>query len=198
MTRRPYPPNTEKWFHLWWGWMIGLAYLSFIKNEYPEVFEDMNLGCYILMVVWGSSGWFWFRPLRIPILSSIWLYMAIPDWDILLYRLTKDKIFLHRSFFYHSVLPSTLLFLLSRWGLQNHPSEIAIVFWKLLRDLSAYLNVGVSAHLIQDFIQSTVSAKRGFRFYAIPWFSSVFLFLVNLYIGLFWTLGHLVDLSRSM
>jgi hypothetical protein len=40
----------------------------------------------------------------IPILENQFFYMAIPDWDIPLYKITKFSFLLHRSWLFHSVL----------------------------------------------------------------------------------------------
>lgn len=201
MTRRRYNnhyTNEDKWRHFQVGLSIGFLYLCFICNAHPAAFKQINLGLYCFVVVWASSGWFGFRSLRIPILSSIWLYMAIPDWDIRFYKFTKDPMFRHRSVVTHSNLIPTLLFILSKDALYHHPSGLALILWKLLLHLSMYLNVGISGHLTWDFIQSTFSTKRGFCYCGLPRFESAFVLYISLYFGLVWTFDEFMAISRIL
>jgi hypothetical protein len=82
--------------------------------------------------------------------------MAIPDWDIPLYKWTRLPFLIHRSWLFHSAILPIAILLGSLGGLQRTRSQL----WKWVRDGAMGLSVGMCAHLVWDAILS--STKRGF------------------------------------
>ena len=52
----------------------------------------------------SGSGLFFFRELGVPFLSHTYFYMAVPDWDIPLFQVTRLPCLIHRSWVLHSFL----------------------------------------------------------------------------------------------
>ncbi|MGG6295370.1 hypothetical protein ACQ4M4_13345 [Leptolyngbya sp. AN02str] len=146
--------STDKLMHFLVGLVIGVLFWQMLKRWAPGSTRRINPGLFLVMVVWGASGLFLFRKLGIPLLSADWVYMAVPDWDIPLYKLTQWRFLIHRSWLFHSTLIPTALIWLSVWQLGQRSHRA----WKWILDGAMGLSVGMATHLVWD----TLASKRGF------------------------------------
>ncbi len=137
---------------------------------------------FLLFLIWGASGLFFFRMLHIPVIDNTYFYMAIPDWDIPLRRLTGLPLLTHRSWLFHStLLPMGLLGLWIGIGRKTELGEGIQRLINFLRDSALGLSVGIGAHLIWDAVLS--STRRGFYIHGLSRPASYFWLFANLLIG---------------
>ncbi|MGK7926866.1 MAG: hypothetical protein AB4290_16765 [Spirulina sp.] len=172
------PISVDKLMHFLIGAGIGWSFWQFLERYAKIGVRHLNPFIFTIAVLWGASGLFFFRLLQVPILEGQFFYMAIPDWDIPLYKITKFSFLLHRSWLFHSVLIPIGLLIASFVGI--HQKHIAILsYW--LRDTAIALCVGMSAHLIWDALLS--ESKRGFFIRGWTHSHSLIWLFVNLAIG---------------
>lgn len=173
----------DKLMHFAVGIATGLGFWWVLERRARVAAAAINPICFLMMLIWGASGLFFFRKLGIPILSDTLFYMAIPDWDIPLYKATGLRFLIHRSWLFHSVLIP--LALLGGWlWLVKIPTlstwQKMIVKWG--RDGAIGLSVGMSAHLIWDALLS--STRRGFYIHGFGRSASYAWLGLNLVVGL--------------
>ncbi|HEY9877424.1 MAG TPA: hypothetical protein V6D29_03155, partial [Leptolyngbyaceae cyanobacterium] len=143
----------------------------------------INPLCFLIMLIWGASGLFFFRKMGIPLLSHTFFYMAVPDWDIPLYRGTGLRFLIHRSWLFHSVLLPMGLLGLWLWFSQNRTlSQFMRSLNNLMRDCAIGLSVGMCGHLLWDALLS--STRRGFYIHSWGSSASYLWLLINLAVGL--------------
>lgn len=169
----------DKFMHFVIGAITGWSYWQFLERYAKMGIRYLNPLIFILGVIWGASGLFFFRQLQVPILEGQFFYMAIPDWDIPLYKVTRFSLLLHRSWLFHSVVLPIGLLIVSFVGMQQ--KQIATISYGL-RDVAIALCVGISAHLIWDALLS--ETKRGFFIHGWSHSDSLIWLGVNLAIGL--------------
>jgi hypothetical protein len=152
--------STDKLMHFVVGLAVGVGFWQILEHYAKVGVRRINPIWFLIMLIWGASGLFFFRKLHIPILSNDFFYMAVPDWDIPLYNWTRLRFLIHRSWLFHSaLLPISLLFI-SLWGMNRAQSLSNNPKWNWLRDAAIGLSVGISAHLIWDALLS--ETKAGF------------------------------------
>ena len=173
----------DKWMHFAVGIVVGMSFWWGLERYGRLGARLVNPIVFLVMLIWGASGLFFFRTLHIPLLDHTYFYMAIPDWDIPLQRWTKLPLLIHRSWLFHSVL--TPFALLGLWLWLRQRQELGQKLrsqLNLLRDAALGLSVGICAHLIWDALLS--STRRGFYIHGFSrWASALWLF-VNLLVGL--------------
>ncbi|MBD2231418.1 hypothetical protein H6G07_07500 [Phormidium tenue FACHB-1052] len=177
------PALLDKLLHFAVGIATGVVFWWVLERNHRNAAATINPICFLVMVVWGASGLFFFRKLGVPLLSGTFFYMAFPDWDIPLYKATGLRFLIHRSWLFHSVLIPVAglggwLWLASRLALSTWQKTVA----NLLRDGAMGLSVGISAHLIWDALLS--STRRGFYIHGFSGPASYGWLLLNLVIGL--------------
>ncbi|MEM9538224.1 MAG: hypothetical protein AAGA60_01795 [Cyanobacteria bacterium P01_E01_bin.42] len=170
--------STDKLMHFVIGAVTGWSYWIFLDRYAKTGIRYLNPLIFLLGVIWGASGLFFFRQLQVPILEGQFFYMAIPDWDLPLYKITKFSFLLHRSWLFHSVLLPVGLLTMSLIGM-SQKQIFTISSW--LRDAAIALCVGISAHLIWDALLS--ETKRGFFIRGWSHSDSLIWLAVNLAIG---------------
>jgi hypothetical protein len=178
-------PVVDKFLHFVVGLAVGFGFWWLLERQASRGSQFINPICYLLMLLWGASGLFFFRILHLPILSHQLFYMAFPDWDIPISRLPGLGFLMHRSWLFHSVIISTAILsictVLIIQGNMNHTRwQSNLLHW--CRDGAIGLSVGICAHLIWDFLLS--STKTGFRIHGWSSSASLIWFLLNLLIGL--------------
>ncbi|MFQ4138218.1 hypothetical protein PGN35_018055 [Nodosilinea sp. PGN35] len=176
------PALWDKLLHFAVGMAIGMAFWWVLERNHRSAAAAINPICFLVMVIWGASGLFFFRKLGVPLLGGTFFYMAFPDWDIPLYNATGLRFLIHRSWLFHSVLiPMGLL-----GGWLWFAPQFTLAWQKtavnLLRDGAMGLSVGVSAHLIWDALLS--STRRGFYIHGFSGAASYGWLLLNLVVGL--------------
>lgn len=173
----------DKLLHFAIGLAVGVAFWWCLERYTRSAARTINPLVFLIMLIWGASGLFFFRKLGIPLLSHTFFYMAFPDWDIPLYQATGLRLLIHRSWLFHSVLIP--MGLLGCWLLASRkPVYASLQSWllRLLRDGTIGLSVGVSAHLIWDALLS--STRRGFHIQGFSGPASYLWLVVNLIVGL--------------
>ncbi len=146
----------DKLMHFAVGLAVGGGFWWLLERYGRDGIRRINPILFLVFLIWGASGLFFFRLLHVPVLSGQLFYMAIPDWDIPLSQWTRWSFLMHRSWLFHSaILPIAILFG-SLWQLQTERSR----FWRWVRDGAMGLSVGMCAHVLWDAILS--STKRGF------------------------------------
>ena len=162
---------------------LGVLFWAALERHHRSAARVINPLVFLIMVVWGASGLFLFRKLGIPLLSHTAFYMAVPDWDLPLYKLTRLRFLIHRSWPFHSVLIPLLLLGLWLW-LSRQPGwhRWQRIGLSTLRDGAIGLSVGMSAHLIWDALLS--STRRGFYIHGFSSGTSLLWLLVNVALGL--------------
>lgn len=189
------PALLDKLLHFAVGIATGVAFWWVLERHHRSAAATINPICFVVMVIWGASGLFFFRKLGVPLLSGTFVYMAFPDWDIPLYNATGLRFLIHRSWLFHSVLIPMGLLSGWFWFVQRPALEA----WQktaanLVRDGAIGLSVGISAHLIWDAMLS--STRRGFYIRGLNGPASYGWLLLNLTIGLgvplliAWSLGR--------
>ena len=173
----------DKLMHFGVGIATGLAFWWLLERYARQSANTINPICFLIMLVWGASGLFFFRKLGIPILSGTFFYMAFPDWDIPLYQWSGLRLLIHRSWLFHSVLIPTAVLGGWVWFMQRPRLDL----WQktlanLVRDGAMGLSVGISAHLLWDALLS--STRRGFYIRGFSSSASYGWLLLNLAIGL--------------
>ncbi|MEM6435033.1 MAG: hypothetical protein AAF773_14455 [Cyanobacteria bacterium P01_D01_bin.115] len=173
----------DKLLHFAIGLGVGVVFWAGLERYHRAAARVINPLVFLIMVVWGASGLFLFRQLGIPLLSHTAFYMAVPDWDLPLYKLTRFRFLIHRSWPFHSVLIPLLLLGLWLW-LSRQPGwhRWQRVGLSTLRDGAIGLSVGMSAHLIWDALLS--STRRGFYIHGFSRGTSLLWLLINLTLGL--------------
>jgi hypothetical protein len=189
------PALLDKLMHFAVGIAIGIGFWWVLEHRARGAAAAINPICFLVMLIWGASGLFFFRKLGVPLLSGTFFYMAFPDWDIPLYNATGLRFLIHRSWLFHSVL-------IPMGGLGGwlwFAPRLTLTTWQktavnLLRDGAMGLSVGVSAHLIWDALLS--STRRGFYIRGFGGPASYGWLLLNLVVGLgvplliAWSLDH--------
>ncbi|WP_017298099.1 hypothetical protein [Nodosilinea nodulosa] len=177
------PALWDKLLHFGVGLAVGMAFWWVLERYTRDAARTINPICFLIMLIWGASGLFFFRQLDVPLLSNTFFYMAFPDWDIPLYQGTGLRLLLHRSWLFHSVLMPMAALAGWLWFMQ-HPRLAAwqkdLAGW--VRDGAMGLSVGVSAHLIWDALLS--STRRGFYIKGFSGGASYLWLFVNLGLGL--------------
>jgi len=173
----------DKLMHFATGLAVGMVFWWLLERYSRAAARQINPIIFLVMLVWGASGLFFFRKLGIPVLSHTFFYMAFPDWDIPLYKSSGLRFLIHRSWLFHSVLISMGMLGIWLWLSQQSPvnrGRRALV--NLLRDCAIGLSVGISAHLIWDALLS--STRRGFYIHGFGSSLSWLWLLGNLAVGL--------------
>lgn len=172
----------DKLIHFVVGLAAGAGFWWLLERYAREGVRRINPIWFLVMLIWGASGLFFFRKLQIPVLSHQLFYMAIPDWDIPLYNWTRLRFLIHRSWLFHSALLPTAMLLTSLWLLNSINVLSKSRRWlPRLRDGAIGLSVGMSAHLLWDALLS--STKRGFRIYGWNNSASLTWLVLNLILG---------------
>ncbi|MBE9159859.1 hypothetical protein IQ265_23930 [Nodosilinea sp. LEGE 06152] len=177
------PALWDKLLHFGVGIATGIAFWWVLERYARNSAQTINPICFLIMLVWGASGLFFFRNLGIPILSGTFFYMAFLDWDIPLYQWTGFKFLIHRSWLFHSVLiPMAAL---GGWVWLMQQSRLAqwqksLANW--VRDGAIGLSIGISAPLIWDALLS--STRRGFYIRGFSGSTSYLWLFVNLAVGI--------------
>ena len=177
------PLSFDKLLHFITGLAIGVGFWWWLERYAKQAARSINPLIFLIMLIWGASGLFFFRKLGIPLLSGTFFYMAVPDWDIPLYDATGLRFLIHRSWLFHSVLLP--MGLLGGWfwcSQQRYVSPWQRTGVNLLRDGAIGLSVGMSAHLVWDALLS--SLKRGFYIRGFGGSASYLWLFVNLAIGI--------------
>lgn len=170
----------DKLMHFATGLAVGILFWGLLERYSRSAARTINPIVFLIMLVWGASGLFFFRKLGLPWLSHTAFYMAFPDWDIPLYKSTGMKLLVHRSWLFHSVLiPMGILGVWAWLGHRPCSNSLQRIMINFLRDSAIGLSVGISAHLIWDALLS--STRRGFYIHG---FSSSISWL--------WLLGNLI------
>ncbi|MDB9529798.1 hypothetical protein PN498_27675 [Oscillatoria sp. CS-180] len=173
----------DKLLHFAVGLAVGIAFWWILERYLRSAARVINPILFLITLVWGASGLFFFRKLGIPGLSHTFFYMAFPDWDIPLYKATGLKLLIHRSWLFHSILIPMALLGVWLW-LSRVPSiahwQRSLLTW--LRDGAIGLSVGVSAHLLWDALLS--SLRRGFYIHGFNSAASHGWLLINLLAGI--------------
>ena len=173
--------STDKLMHFVVGLAVGAGFWQLLERYAQVGVRRINPIWFLIMLIWGASGLFFFRKLHIPILSNDFFYMAVPDWDIPLYNWTRLRFLIHRSWLVHSaLLPIGLLFI-SLWGMNRAQSLSNSPKWNWLRDAAIGLSVGISAHLIWDALLS--ETKAGFLINGWNHYTSLTWLALNLSMG---------------
>ncbi|NMF84369.1 hypothetical protein [Nodosilinea sp. P-1105] len=173
----------DKLLHFVTGLAMGVGFWWWLERYAKQAARSINPLIFLIMLIWGASGLFFFRKLGIPLLSGTFFYMAVPDWDIPLYDATGLRFLIHRSWLFHSVLLP--MGLLGGWfwcSQQRYVSPWQRTGVNLLRDGAIGLSVGMSAHLVWDALLS--SLKRGFYIRGFGGSASYLWLFVNLAIGI--------------
>ncbi|MCL1464926.1 hypothetical protein [Argonema galeatum] len=175
---------SDKLIHFVVGLAVGAGYWWLLERYAKEGVKRINPIWFLVMLIWGASGLFFFRKLHIPVLSDQFFYMAVPDWDIPLYNWTRFRFLIHRSWLFHSTLFPLGLLILSWWGMKRDRSysDSSNQWWRWLRDAAIGLSVGMSAHLIWDALLS--STKRGFTIFGWNYSDSITWLVLNQILGL--------------
>lgn len=121
------------------GLAAGIGFWQLSKRYAPGGMGQINLIWFFAMLIWGASGWFFFRKLGVPILSDDLFYLPVPDWDVRLYQWTKWNFLYHRSWLFHSVLLPLGLLFASLWGMHRSSKRA----WKWLRCVSRVVRVAL-------------------------------------------------------
>ena len=173
----------DKLLHFAIGLGVGVMFWAGLEHYHRSAARVINPLVFLIMLVWGASGLFLFRKLGIPLLSHTVFYMAVPDWDLPLYKLTRLRFLIHRSWPFHSVLIPLLGLGLWLW-LSRRPglSRWQRIGLSTLRDGAIGLSVGMSAHLIWDALLS--STRRGFYIHGFSSGTSLLWLLFNVALGL--------------
>jgi len=174
--------STDKLMHFVVGLAVGVGFWQLLERYAKGGVRRINPIWFLIMLIWGASGLFFFRKLHIPVLSNDFFYMAVPDWDIPLYNWTGLRFLIHRSWLFHSALFPIGLLLFSLWGMNRRQSASISPVWKWLRDGAMGLSVGISAHLIWDALLS--ETKGGFMIFGWNHFTSLAWLALNLILGL--------------
>lgn len=177
------PAFLDKLLHFGVGLAVGIGFWALIERYARPAARSINPIVFLIMLIWGASGLFFFRKLGIPLFSGTFFYMAIPDWDIPLYQATGLRLLIHRSWLFHSVIIPLLA--LGGWFWlvqQNRLTSWQKTLANLLRDGAMGLSVGISGHLLWDALLS--STKRGFYIRGFGGPASYLWLLVNLVVGL--------------
>jgi hypothetical protein len=176
-------PLLDKLIHFAVGLAVGMAFWWLLERYNRAAARTLNPITFLIMLVWGASGLFFFRKLGVPILSHTYFYMAFPDWDIPLYQATRLPFLVHRSWLFHSVLiPMGLLGIWLWLSQQSLSTNLQRGMVNLLRDSAIGLSVGISAHLLWDALLS--STRRGFYIAGFGSSLSLLWLLANLLIGI--------------
>jgi hypothetical protein len=176
-------PLVDKLLHFAVGLAVGIAFWWLLERYSRSAARIINPIAFLIMLVWGASGLFFFRKLGLPILSHTFFYMAWPDWDIPLYKATGLRWLIHRSWLFHSVLiPMGLLGIWLWLSPKTSRTQFPRAFVNLLRDGAIGLSVGISAHLLWDALLS--STRRGFYIHGFGSSLSLFWLLGNLVLGI--------------
>ena len=176
-------PLFDKLLHFAVGLAVGMAFWGLLERYTRSAARTLNPIAFLIMLVWGASGLFFFRKLGVPILSHTYFYMAFPDWDIPLYQATRLPFLVHRSWLFHSVLIPMGLLGIWLWLSQQSPTtNFQRGMVNLLRDGAIGLSVGISAHLLWDALLS--STRRGFYIAGFGSSLSLLWLLANLVIGI--------------
>lgn len=184
--------SIDKLMHLGVGLAVGASFWQLLERYAPAGVRRINPIIFLIMLIWGASGLFFFRKLHIPILDGQFFYMAVPDWDIPLYNATRLRFLIHRSWLFHSVLIPIAGLMLSLWGMQR---DRRTRFWRWGRDGAIALSVGMTAHLIWDALLS--ETKRGFIIHNWNHSTSVGWLVINLIVGLMIPFGIIFAMKRS-
>jgi hypothetical protein len=171
---------TDKFIHFLVGLAVGVCFWQLLERYARGGLQRINPIWFLLMLIWGASGLFFFRKLHIPVLSNDFFYMAVPDWDIPLYNWTRLRFLIHRSWAFHSVLLPIGLIIISLWGMYRDRTRSQ--YWQWLRDAAVGLCVGMSAHLIWDALLSFT--KSGFTIFGWNQSGSLAWLALNLILGL--------------
>lgn len=174
--------SLDKLMHFVTGVAVGVGFWWLLERYARLGARLINPISFLVMLIWGASGLFFFRQLSIPVLENTYVYMAVPDWDIPLYQWSGLRLLIHRSWLFHSVLMP--MGLLGIWlGLSQCPSltRLQRSLLNLLRDCAFGLSVGMSAHLLWDALLS--STRRGFYITGFGGPISYLWLLANLLIG---------------
>ena len=173
----------DKLLHFGTGIAVGIGFWWFLERYTREAARTINPLIFLIMLIWGASGLFFFRKMGVPLLSGTFFYMAFPDWDIPLYDATGLLFLIHRSWLFHSVIiPMGMLggwFWLSQ---RQRLNQWQRTLTNLLRDSAIGLSVGISAHLAWDALLS--SFKRGFYIRGFGGPASYLWLFANLAIGI--------------
>ncbi|MBD2156148.1 hypothetical protein [Leptolyngbya sp. FACHB-16] len=173
----------DKLLHFIVGVAVGIGFWYLLERYARPAARTINPIVFLIMLVWGASGLFFFRKLGIPLLSHQMFYMAFPDWDIPIYNATRLRFLIHRSWLFHSVLiPMGLKGLWFWWRQKPGLNSLQRLGVDLLRDSAIGLSVGISAHLAWDALLS--STKRGFYIHGFDGATSFLWLLLNIAVGI--------------
>ncbi len=142
--------------HFLLGITLAWAFWELCERYAKRGLLQINPITFLLMVIWGSSGFFLLRIFPQHRFSSVvqFFSLAVPDWDIPLSVWTGWDFLTHRSLLFNStLLPiaciglSCLLISLSR---KSSSTNLKSKFFFLHSAIG--LSVGISAHLIGDVL----------------------------------------------
>ncbi|MBE9079163.1 hypothetical protein IQ241_17970 [Romeria aff. gracilis LEGE 07310] len=173
----------DKLMHFITGLGTGIVFWWVLERYARLGSRLINPIAFLIMLIWGASGLFFFRKLGVPLLSYTYFYMAFPDWDIPLYQWLGWRLLRHRSWLFHSALIPMGGFALWLWIAQiTALTQLQRALNNLLRDCAMGLSVGICAHLLWDALLS--STKRVFFVHGFNAPSSYLWLLFNCTIGL--------------
>ena len=198
--------------YLFGGIAVGYGFWELCEQYAKKGLRFINPLWFLIMVIWGASGFFFLRPLSFLLnflpksldsfFSSILqlFYKAVPDWDIPLYVWTKGswEFLHHRSLLFSSVvLPISLLIIslvvlpiglliisviLPKFNKRISGSIYHLLNW--LRDVALGLSIGISVHLCGDILLKWIPREdTDIKIYGLETFDSWVWFVLNLILG---------------
>lgn len=175
--------------YLFLGMLAGYSFWAFCERYAGVGISRINPFLFIFTVVWGASGFFFVPDAEYAHLS--YYAVPIPDWDIPLAVRMQPEFLQHRSWLFSSVLiPLTFLAIaqLVKNTRQRHSKRINKVFEifiSSLKDVSLALLVGISAHLMGDFLLQWIpSGDTSINIFGWTPLTSRIWLILNLLLGL--------------
>lgn len=170
--------------YLFLGMLAGYSFWAFCEHYAGVGISRINPFLFIFTVVWGASGFFFIPGAEYAHLS----YYAVPDWDIPLAVWMPLEFLQHRSWLFSSVLiPLTFLAIaqLVKNTRQRHSKRINNFFINFLKEISLVLPIGISAHLMGDFLLQWIpSGDTSINIFGWTAITSIIWLILNLVFGL--------------
>ena len=197
----PYLDTVKDFCYLFLALGIALVFWSYAERYTEKGLRFVNPLLFLVMVIWGASGFFFLSPV-LQFLPSFFdsildiFYKAIPDWDIALYIWSNYwfprvgwEFLKHRSWLFSSVIIPTAILVISILPSLLHKPILAKKYrWHLntLRSIAFGLFVGVSVNLCGDILLSFIPrGDIGFKIYGWNQSDSLIWFAFHIFLGIF-------------